>query len=207
MDRVEKGFLAAIAVSAVVAIFVFFRWACHSDYKQAQVKQVMWEHFTDLRERTNRGDGDWDDWGNIPSSRGYYDEPIFNKKCRSKRRGTFCCGHDKDGHCTANCPKYDDWCDYNYWDWPVIDTLYIGELGEERTEYKTFGSKLDDNHRESTRALYSITFAQQGKDWVYKTKSAKRYKEFVVGDIWMIEMPRFGDRSPSKKSSLEQPGS
>jgi hypothetical protein len=205
METVTKWWAAVGGVVAVISIFVFFRWACHSDFKQAQVKEVKWQHFTDLRGRTKKSDGDWNYYGQVPDTRGYYNEPIFNKRCRDREHGTWCCGgRDNNGACLMECPDYDEWCDYNYWDWPVIDTMYVEGLGEEQEMYPTFGSQLDDNHRESRRPLYSVTFAQQGKDWVYQTKSGQRYREFVVGDIWMIEIPRFGSRTPSKKSSLEQ---
>lgn len=204
MENWQKAGIGVAVIGAIFGIFNFFKWACHADYKQSQVTQVQWKHVTLLRERTLRSDGDW---GRPPRNGGYYKEPTFNYRCYDKRNGTWCCGgHDsKTGACNLECPDYDEWCDYNYWDWPKINDQYTTGLGTEPAEFPTFGSRLDNDHRETHEKYFYVTFRRGEKDWVYTTRSDDEYKRYVVGDIWEIKIPRFGDKKPWKRSHLEQP--
>lgn len=202
-DRHKMLLGIAVSLVAIFGVFSLFRWACHADYRQAQVDQIQWQHTTDLRKRVELRDGDW---GQPPSRRGYYREPTFSHKCWQKHSGDWCCGGtDKDGFCTIECPEYDEWCDYHYWDWDVIDSLSTVGTGIESDEYPTFGDRLNNNHRENRWNNYFITFRWSGGSWVYETNSREKYRKFVIGDIWEIRIPRFGKREPTKKSSLEKP--
>lgn len=199
MENWQKAGIGVAVIGAVFGIFSFFKWACHADYKQSQVTQVQWKHVTLLRERTEESDGDW---GSPPRNGGYYNEPTFNHDCRSKYHHSNC---HPVGKTTVCYPVFSKWCDYSYWDWPKIDDQYTTGLGAEPTEFPTFGSRLDSDHRETHEKYFYITFRRGEKDWIYTTRSDDEYKRYVVGDIWEIKIPRFGDKKPWKRSHLEQP--
>jgi hypothetical protein len=194
--------IVAVAGLLFTSAALGIRWACHVDYKMAKVEKISWLHATDLRQRTLAAESDW---GRPPSGAGYYQEPTFNHDCHDRPNGTYCCGgYDKDHNCLMRCTDYDLWCSFEYWDWPVIRTR-TNEGEGTPGEYPTFGSQLDDNHRESRWQDYHVFFNQGGEVWSYTTKSREHYAKFVCGDPWEISIPRFGDREPTKKLYAEAP--
>ena len=175
--------------------------AC-ADHKQAQVIGKDWEHFTDLREREVRHSGDW---GSPPSKAGYFRESTFDMDCYNRRRGSWCCGgKDEEGRCKSRCPEYRRWCDYSYFEWPVTQTKKVTGSGDAGS-FATFGNELDNDHRETHRRKYTVSFRRDRKEWRYTTSSLRRYNEFVVGDLWEIKFPTFGSMEPTKRSFLEKP--
>lgn len=200
MEHGQKIGLTVVGGVIVILVFgLFFNWTCHSEYRQYQVTEVRWEHRTILRERHEETDGGW---GSPPRTGGYYQEPTFNESCRTKTHHHNC---HPVGKVTICVPVYWRWCDYSYWGWWKIDSQSITELGEEGTSFRTFGNLLDNNHRETQEKYFFVTFSRQGKDWVYATRSYEEYKRYLVGDLWEIEIPRFGGKKPKKKAYLENP--
>lgn len=198
-----KEILGGVAIILLFGLLI--KWACYADYRQGKVVGTQWQHSTSLRERTLARDGDW---GRPPSSCGYYNESTFDHYCEQRQRGSWCCGgRNKDGVCLMNCPDYDKWCSYSFWDWPVIETKTITGGDEEPEEYPTFGDLLDKDHRETNWQVYVVTFLMGRKEWDYETKSRVQFNKFVDGDWWEIKVPRFGSKEPIRRTDAEGTGS
>jgi hypothetical protein len=195
---------AAFITGAGLFIFLLVsgvKWACHADYRQGRVEQLEWYHRTDLRQRTENTSGHWD---RAPRTAGYYDESTWGHHCYDKDDGSSCCATDDKGFCTMWCTDYRRWCDYHYWDWPVKTSQEVHGFGHE-TSWATFGSSLDDNHRETHEGSYVIQFTNTKEHWRYQTDSLREYRKFKIDDLWQLKFPNVGKMRPTKKTTLEAP--
>jgi len=197
-----NGLLILLGVIAAVLLGRACYWLVTAESAQARVESLSWTHRTFLHERRVFSDGHW---GSPPSVQGAYDEPTFDWSCYDRQDGTVCVAHDDDdGHCTAEAPDYRRWCDYRYYDWPVIDTKVVSGRGYEMT-WETFGSRLDALHRETGGGSYEVKFVHpKGEQWTYETDNEYRYRQFVVGDYWRLKLPHVGSMEPTAKLDLEK---
>lgn len=192
----------ALGVTAFYYLCKGVYWLVTSDRVQARVSQVSWDHRTHLRERKIYSDSGW---GDPPSEQGYYDDPTFDWDCYMRRRGSTCIAHDKHGNCTASVPSHDRWCDYRYFDWPIIETKVASGLGHEMF-WATFGKRLDDLHRETHQERYEVSFVNpDGRSWKYTTTNEAQFRTFEVGDYWNLKLPHVGSMEPVGKVNLESP--
>jgi hypothetical protein len=198
-EIVFKGFFTVV----LVLMFGYgIYWCTASEDVQAQVVELRWRHQLDLRERREWHDADW---GHAPNHAGFFREGTWGEKCQMRTSGVYCAMHDDKGNCTLWLPDEDLWCSYKYWEWPVIDTTVVEGEGHE-TRWPTFGSRLDDNHREVKVPRYRVKFANgdRTKSWTYQTGDERRYREFEVNEFWVLRIPNVGSMTPEKKASIEK---
>lgn len=180
-------------------IYSGVKWVCGAEYRQGRVEKKVWQHRTNLRERSEYRDGDW---GSAPSRAGYYREPTWGHKCYDKEDGSYCCMSNTDGTCAMWCTDYSRWCDYSYYDWPIREFKEIEGEGEQ-TSWETYGDRLDETHRETREGWYHIYFTNTQKTWKYTTRDFASFCKFTVGDLWELEFPNVGSMRPTKKTVLE----
>lgn len=195
------GLLGGICAS--IGLIGLISWSCGASKVQAQVTRLRWHHRVELRERHLGHTGDW---GSAPTYAGFFNEATFNEQCHQKANGRSCRRRDDHHHCTSWETDYRRWCDYDYWNWIFVDSLTTVGEGHVMT-WTTFGPRLDMNHREAHLPTYTIDFenGQRTKRWEYHTSSEQRYRQFVIGDVWMLRLPNIGSMEPDSKSSLEKP--
>lgn len=100
--------------------------------------------------------------------------------------------------CYDSCPVYDDWCDYNYYEWPTIRTETLSGNDHEMLE-----PTLETNpsapapQRVIREHHFSVIFINEdGESWTYNPDSVVEYNRFNIGARWLIEVNHVGNVSP-----------
>ncbi len=187
------------AVAAIIGMALVIVWLFSADKAQAKVTKLTWTHTVDVRQREVRHGSDW---GRTYHD-GYYNEPTFNQYCERQKRGTWCCGgYDDKSKCKKSCNNYDDWCRYNYYEWPIITSHTIQGEGHGEMPWPNV---VEDNNRRAERSEhYNIEFKNGSKAWSYGTASLNRYNQFEIDDIWNLRLPHVGDVEAVSKAQLEK---
>lgn len=199
MDGDDKRLIVAYGTGGtllVLSLVFFFRWACHSEFRQTRVSELTWVHRTNLRQRGTFRDGDW---GSPPARGGFYSEPTWDYDCQSKYHHSSCTTVGKSTMCT---PIYRRWCRYSYYDWPIITFQERQGSGHEMS-WLTYGDRLDETHRETREGWYKVSFTDTRQTWTWTTRSVDQYERFVMNDYWQLEFPNWGDMHPVKRLPVE----
>ena len=96
--------------------------------------------------------------------------------------------------CYKQCPVYDDWCSYDYHEWPVEQTKTTSG-----NDHKVAWPGLvaaDEKHRVQRVEAYAVEFVRTtGKEtFPYHPSTLADFKRFFVGDAWKIEISKIRGR-------------
>lgn len=205
-------FSAGSAITAgVVGLIWFIVWVAYPREVVVEVEDISWMYITNLRQKEIRHDGGWGHQG----TRGYYKEPVFDEKCETRYYGeetyicgsyttTYPCGNNQT--CTminfvyCDRPVYKTWCDYAYFEWPVIDTKQnIGFHHE--TEWGEFALS-GPNQRIQKISSYEVNFKNSDDKYQYKPETLEDFKRFDKGDKWKLQVGRIRRHNIEKMTKL-----
>lgn len=186
------GSLAALGVGAFIWFVV---WMATPRHVNVEVDSISWMHITHLRQREVRHKAGW----YRQSNKGFYNEPVFNQTCerRFHYTETYVCGSYQVS-CGSSCSTtvyvycnrdvYDDWCSYDYYEWPVKDTQQLLGFTHE-TSWGTF--TLEGSYQRLQHiASYEVNFKSEDDSFQYKPDSLDDFKRFFKGDRWQLTVGR-----------------
>lgn len=190
---------AMFATSSAIALGVgsllwFTVWMATPRNVDTTVHDISWMHITHLRQREIRHNAEWY-W---QSKKGFYKEPVFNQVCtrRYHYTNTYVCG-SYTMSCGKDCTTtvyiychddiYDDWCNYDYFEWPVVDTKQLfGNTHE--VSWGTF--QPGPLQRVQNIANYEVNFSTSDDEFQYKPDGLVDYRRFTPGDHWTLTVGR-----------------
>jgi hypothetical protein len=186
--------LGALIAAGAGAFLWFVVWVATPRYVDVTIHDISWMHITHLREREIRHSAEW----YHQSTKGFYKEPVFNQSCtrRYHYTNTYVCG-SYTVSCGDNCSTtvyiycsddvYDDWCSYDYYEWPVRDTQQLIGWTHD-TQWGEFN--LKENQRQQKIASYEVNFTSSDDSWQYKPSTLNDFRRFFKGEHWRLTVGR-----------------
>lgn len=117
--------------------------------------------------------------------------PHYREECST-------CSRTEYDTCYHQCPTYEQWCTYQYYEWPQIDTATT--RGTDRDPVVWPALDVDPNapspQRLDRSETYTVTFNDPNGTWTDHPTSAAEFGRFHVGDPWVIEVDHAGDVRP-----------
>jgi hypothetical protein len=100
--------------------------------------------------------------------------------------------------CYDQCDVYEDWCSYDYYEWPVIATKKThGDTHE--VYWPDLEADTTLNQRLQKRQAYQVVFNGTEEQWTLKPSSLGEFKLYTPGDRWLIDYNRAGMIWPKQK--------
>lgn len=98
------------------------------------------------------------------------------------------CTRTEYNTCYDECPVYDEWCTYSYYEWDEIDR----EVTRGTNDEPHWGSRISPNESVPQRVIksesYSVIFYADEEEWTYHPSSLREYSSFSTQDSWLIEV-------------------
>lgn len=171
-----------LGASIIIVIIWFLCWLLVPHEKIAKVVGINWSYRSDLRQKTLAHDSGWGSpFGsfNVSCRRRYYgDEDCNPHRCYdSFGTGTY-------RTCYNRCSVYKDWCEYDYYVWPIIKTVETyGSAHDEHWPELTAGpdQRIDKTER------YRVTFIAED-EWTYRTDVLNDFLRFNLDTFWRIKV-------------------
>jgi len=92
--------------------------------------------------------------------------------------------------CYDSCPVYKDHCDYDYYDWPTINTKVTSGAAHNET-WPVLEARPIDQRLVKTEK-YEVVFKNGVENWKYTPKSLGEFRYFVTGVTWKLKVNRAG---------------
>lgn len=192
MDKLPIAAIT-LGVSAIVGLPI---WLLYPKEVTGQVTHIEWVYQSDLRQKTLMHDSGW----GSPSG-------AFNVTCRRKYYGEEDCNyHPCNPHmnaaevleydtCHSHCDVYRDWCEYDYYDWPIIKTLQT--MGSRHNEYWPDLQPTGPDQRLDRKERYKVEFAGETR-WTYQPNNLVDFQRFEVDAYWRLKVNRLKMATPLK---------
>lgn len=122
-----------------------------------------------------------------------------SESCSTCQRCSTCSRTEYDT-CYDRCPVYKDYCTYDYYEWPIIQSLKTGGF-EHNERWPELEAKGADQRLDKTE-FYEVTFMEaraSKKSWTYKPRSLAEFKTFDTKQLWRIEVNRLGSVTPLRR--------
>lgn len=103
--------------------------------------------------------------------------------------------------CYDDCPVYEDWCSYDYYEWPIIQEKTT--MGYDHKVYWPGLKETGPHQRIDKYQDYRVKFERKPDTWEYSPKNLYDYKRFTQKDPWLIKVNRAGMVWPLRKLPLE----
>lgn len=96
--------------------------------------------------------------------------------------------------CYDRCSVYKNWCEYDYYAWPVI--AHLSKSGATHAvSWPVLEAKGTDQRLDRTE-VYEVVFAKDGDTWTYSPRSLAEFEKFNESSIWRIKVRRIGTVEP-----------
>lgn len=96
-------------------------------------------------------------------------------------------------YCYQSCPRYEDWCRYDYHEWQTIDQKTVSGQGHTAVwPTLTAGS----GERTVQHEDYRVGFMAGESAYEYRTESYSDYTRFSLGAVWRIRVHDNGAVEP-----------
>lgn len=96
--------------------------------------------------------------------------------------------------CYDRCSVYKDWCDYDYYAWPVV--THLSKSGATHAVSWPVLEAKGPDQRLDRAELYEVVFAKDGDTWAYNPRSLDEFNKFNESSIWRIKVRRVGTIEP-----------
>jgi hypothetical protein len=121
-----------------------------------------------------------------------------HESCEDEGNGYSSCSEDCDtcydtcytteyDTCYNQCPVYDDWCDYDYYQWVHVDT----DITSGNDHEVHWGTRLVTDGSPTQRILtteeYTVNFVQGEDHWTYSANTLGNFNRFNVGVVWDVK--------------------
>lgn len=107
-----------------------------------------------------------------------------------------CGSHEECSTCWDECDVYDQWCEYEYYDWPTIDR----EVTRGHGPQTHWGERLvvDESRHQRIRqeAAYVVTFTDGEERWTIHPETLAAFRRYERGERWLIEVNHAGQVWP-----------
>lgn len=112
----------------------------------------------------------------------------------SEREECSTCSRTVYDTCHEQCPVYDDWCSYDYYEWKHVTTQVTA--GTSHDEH--WGTLKADGptQRVDPSEKYTVSFVRDPDSWTYSPRSLGDFKRFDTGTTWKILVNRVGSVEP-----------
>lgn len=118
----------------------------------------------------------------------------------SPRSHTECdtCSRTEYDTCYDQCPTYDDWCTYQYYDWPTIRTEHTGGTDENPVAWPALSTdpNASSPQRLARSEAYRVTFRNENDTWHYSPSDEHDFGRFHGHAAWTIEVNHVGSVTP-----------
>jgi hypothetical protein len=104
--------------------------------------------------------------------------------------------------CYHQCPVYDDWCTYKYYEWVVIHRKVAS--GRDHKVYWPKIPMTEPHQRIENSQRYEVCFRRERDLWTHHPKTLAKYKKYAQNDPWLIKVNRAGQVWPLQKVTAEQ---
>lgn len=115
--------------------------------------------------------------------------PTYSTECST------CTEYDT---CYHQCPTYDEWCSYNYYNWPTIRTERTAGQGAQAVVWPHLTT--DPNPPSPQRLVhhenYSVEFRNENDHWSLTPRNESEYGRYPLHARWLIEVNRAGRVKP-----------
>jgi len=154
----------------------------------AKVKLAKWTTITNSYEKVIRRGASW----NMTSGK------IFNVKCKIKEHGTtYCFCKSSDYTTCQRCPVSDTWCEYDYYDWQIIESLELSGTNY-IPEWPSIIVVGNNQKLEETIRFKVVFETSEEKIKVYIPENIDELKKFISEDWWQIKFDTENKIKPIK---------
>lgn len=122
-----------------------------------------------------------------------------SETCSTCQRCSTCSRTEYDT-CYDQCPVYKPWCSYDYYEWPVIQTLTTSGVTHDEhwpvLEAKGEEQKLD---RTENYAVTFIDVKNSKESWEVAPRSLGEFQQFEPAQVWRLKVNRLRQATPLRK--------
>lgn len=97
--------------------------------------------------------------------------------------------------CYDSCPVYDQWCQYDFYTWPLFKTLR-NDGNNKDPIFPEFVAPDQETYRTEHVEKYLVEFTETKKKepqtFQYDPKTLVQYRKFTIGDSWDLKKGVFG---------------
>ncbi len=101
--------------------------------------------------------------------------------------------------CYDQCPVYKNWCEYDYYAWPVISTNQTAGTTHE-VKWPDLAANGPDQRLDRTEK-YKVAFTDGKDNWTHTPWSYAEFQKFSTGETWKLKVRRIGSVEPLEKVS------
>jgi len=172
----------AIIICIIAVIVSATLFVCIPRNMAYKIIHSAWTARTDLQEKTIFHAEEW--------GRPYGKDVVPDTlTCDRKYYGEEDCycsmGEDSIQHCSS-CSVYKDWCAYDHWLWPVIQSKSRTDAPEVKLTWPII--KAGDNQRVVMYIVYEVVFQNEEREKkTYRVSSLKELKLYVPNDWWNVK--------------------
>jgi len=102
--------------------------------------------------------------------------------------------------CYEQCPTYDDWCRYSYYEWPVVATTRAAGTDHDPVVWPAMDTPTDgETYRIDQAEEYHVAFTNENGTWTTDPSSETAFERYHAGARWDIEVTHAGTVSPVRQ--------
>lgn len=115
------------------------------------------------------------------------------ESCSTCQRCSTCSRTEYDT-CYDQCDVYKDWCEYDYYEWPIVATSQTGGIVHDEHWPPLVANGAEQRLDRTER--YEVQFANKKDKWTLKPRSLNDFQRFNTGATWRIKVNRLGSVTP-----------
>lgn len=98
------------------------------------------------------------------------------------------CSRSVHDTCYRQCPVYRDWCEYDYYEWPITATLTTAGSGQ-----NVYDPPLEAGELQRIDQIedFKAVFSHKDRTWSLSPMRAE-YARYAIGSEWSVEVNRAG---------------
>jgi hypothetical protein len=104
------------------------------------------------------------------------------------------CDKTENDTCYHQCPTMRDWCRYDVYEWPVVNTQKA--TGHDQNVHWPELQANNADQRIQKHEKYEVTFASGNDKWNYEPANLDDFKKYTVGASWKIKVNGMGSVTP-----------
>jgi hypothetical protein len=102
--------------------------------------------------------------------------------------------------CYEQCPTYDRWCDYDFYEWPTVRTENTSGSDRDPIAWPDLPlPSTDGTYRLVSEESYAVSFGNNSGTWSLAPATATAFSRYHTGARWDIEVTHAGDVTPVRE--------
>lgn len=106
------------------------------------------------------------------------------------------CSREVCSTCYDQCPVYDQWCSYDWYDWPVVDQATSS--GDDLNVYAPSLQAQGPDQRLIGSPTFDVTFGTPDGTWIHHPSTTQEFRRFTPGQ-WHVKVNRAGQIWPLRR--------